>query len=156
MCNDFDEMFIAADCASALEHFLPLVQSVIEQAERRVIKGEQLAAAGKVLSIFEPHADCVEMEDYKFRFAGEGATEWEYGPLTADDFGLYRMMHQGYPGYFILCPGGAAPEEGEPAAEGEIDYPPPVTEGAPVAGMLGLGLVAAACALGTAVTLRKK
>jgi len=60
MCNDFDEMFIAADCASALEHFLPLVQSVIEQAERRVIKSEQVAAADKVLSIFEPHADIIK------------------------------------------------------------------------------------------------
>ena len=50
----------------------------------------------------------------------------------------------------LVTQGGAA----EP--EGEIDYPPPVTEGAPVAGMLGLGLVAAACALGGAMTLRKK
>ncbi len=34
--------------------------------------------------------------------------------------------------------------------------PEPVTSGAPVAGMLGLGLAAAACALGGAMTLRKK
>jgi len=59
-CSDFDEMFIAADCASALEHFLPLVGTVIEQAERRVIKGEQVAAADKALSIFEPHADIIK------------------------------------------------------------------------------------------------
>jgi len=38
----------------------------------------------------------------------------------------------------------------------EYPPPPPVTEGAPVAGMLGLGLAAAACALGGALTLRKK
>ena len=37
-----------------------------------------------------------------------------------------------------------------------VPPPPPQTEGAPVAGMLGLGLVAAACALGGAMTLRKK
>jgi len=33
---------------------------------------------------------------------------------------------------------------------------PPEASGVPVAGMLGLGLVAAACALGGALTLRKK
>lgn len=60
MCSGVDEMFIAADCASALEHFLPLVRTVIEQAERRVIKGEDVAAADKVLSIFEPHADIIK------------------------------------------------------------------------------------------------
>jgi hypothetical protein len=40
----------------------------------------------------------------------------------------------------------------------EIPWPlaAPTSTGAPVAGMLGLGLVAAACALGGAMTLRKK
>jgi len=59
-CGALDQMCIAADCASALEHFLPLVRTVIEQAERRVIKGEQVAAVDKALSIFEPHADIIK------------------------------------------------------------------------------------------------
>ena len=43
-------------------------------------------------------------------------------------------------------------DDPEGAPEGE----PFITEGAPVAGMLGLGLIAAACSLGGALALRKK
>jgi len=39
--------------------------------------------------------------------------------------------------------------------EGEGELSPPVTNGAPVAGMIGLGLVAAVCALGGATALRR-
>jgi len=59
-----------------------------------------------------------------------------------------------------LSLGGAGAEgEGESEGEGEGEgepAAPPVTSGAPVAGMMGLGLAAAACALGGALTLRKK
>jgi len=57
------------------------------------------------------------------------------------------------------APAGAEGEgesEGESEGEGEGELPPPVTNGTPVAGMLGLGLVAATCALGGTITLRKK
>lgn len=37
------------------EHFLPLVEQGIVQATRRVLKGEQLPAAEKILSLFEEH-----------------------------------------------------------------------------------------------------
>jgi len=69
-------------------------------------------------------------------------------------------------GYFgdvggASCAGGGAEGEGEGESEGESEgegepAAPPVTSGAPVAGMMGLGLAAAACALGGALTLRKK
>jgi len=52
---------------------------------------------------------------------------------------------------------GGAEGEGEGESEGEGEpAAPPVTSGAPAAGLLGLGLVAAACAFGGAATLRKK
>jgi IS5 family transposase len=36
-------------------HYIPLIERVIDQAERRVVKGENVPAAEKVVSLFEPH-----------------------------------------------------------------------------------------------------
>jgi IS5 family transposase len=40
---------------AALDRCLPLVHRVIDQATRRVLRGERVAAGEKVLSLFEPH-----------------------------------------------------------------------------------------------------
>jgi IS5 family transposase len=42
-----------------LEHFLPLVEQVIEQTVRRVVDGEKVPAQEKIVSIFEPHTDII-------------------------------------------------------------------------------------------------
>lgn len=42
-----------------VEHYLPLVERVITQTKRRVIDGEAVPAADKLVSIFEPHADII-------------------------------------------------------------------------------------------------
>ena len=41
------------------EHIIPLVERIIDQAERRVIKGEDLSAEEKIVSLFEPHTDII-------------------------------------------------------------------------------------------------
>lgn len=41
------------------EHYIPLVKRIIDQAERRVIKGEKVPAAEKLVSLFEPHTDII-------------------------------------------------------------------------------------------------
>jgi IS5 family transposase len=48
--------------ALTLEHYLPLVSKVIDQAERRVIGGEKVPAADKIVSIFEPHTDIIRKD----------------------------------------------------------------------------------------------
>jgi IS5 family transposase len=53
----------ASDAASkrtgrGLEHFVPLVKRVVEQARRRVLLGDEVAAGEKLVSLFEPHT-CV-------------------------------------------------------------------------------------------------
>ncbi len=40
-------------------HYIPLIERIIDQAERRVIKGEQVEAEEKVVSLFEPHTDSI-------------------------------------------------------------------------------------------------
>lgn len=42
-----------------LDHFLPLVDRVIDQATRRVLHGEKVPAGEKVVSIFEPHTQII-------------------------------------------------------------------------------------------------
>lgn len=50
----------ALDASKAqVEHYKPLIQQVIDQAQRRVLMGEQVPAQDEVQSIFEEHADII-------------------------------------------------------------------------------------------------
>jgi IS5 family transposase len=42
-----------------LEHYEQLLERVIDQAERRVMRGEMVSAQEKVVSLFEPHTDVI-------------------------------------------------------------------------------------------------
>ena len=42
-----------------VKHYLPLVERVISQAERRVLAGEAVPAGEKLVSLFETHADII-------------------------------------------------------------------------------------------------
>lgn len=48
--------------ATELQHFLPLVKRVIDQTERRVLRGESVPAEEKLVSIFEPHTDIIRKD----------------------------------------------------------------------------------------------
>lgn len=48
-----------AAVAGKLDHYLPLMQRVIDQTRRRVLQSETVPAADKVVSIFENHADII-------------------------------------------------------------------------------------------------
>lgn len=48
--------------ALQLEHFLPLVKRVIDQTERRILRGESVPAEEKLVSIFEPHTDIIRKD----------------------------------------------------------------------------------------------
>jgi IS5 family transposase len=41
--------------ADSLTHYIPLVQRVIDQADRRVVRHESVPASDKLVSLFEPH-----------------------------------------------------------------------------------------------------
>ena len=57
--NGATDNFLAVGLRQLLEEILPLAHRVIEQTERRVLKGEKVPAAEKVVSIFEPHTDII-------------------------------------------------------------------------------------------------
>lgn len=42
-----------------VEHYRPLITQVLEQTQRRVIDGERVPAADKIVSLFEPHTDII-------------------------------------------------------------------------------------------------
>ncbi len=43
-----------------LEHYLPIVEKIIDQAERRVFKGEKVPSVEKVYSLFEEHTELIK------------------------------------------------------------------------------------------------
>lgn len=58
---------------ATLAHFLPLVKRVIDQTERRVLGGESVPAADKIVSIFEPHTDII-VKDRRETYYGHKVT----------------------------------------------------------------------------------
>jgi IS5 family transposase len=50
---------VASCLAAVVQHMLPLVERVIGQTERRVLHGESVPAAAKLVSVFEPHTAIV-------------------------------------------------------------------------------------------------
>ena len=41
------------------EHYVKLIEQVIDQTERRVLQGEKVPASDKIVSLFEPHTDII-------------------------------------------------------------------------------------------------
>ena len=73
-----------------LNHFIPLARQVIKQTTRRILKGEQVPAKEKIVSIFEEHTDII--------VRGKEAKPVEYGHkiwLNEVDGGIvshYRIL----------------------------------------------------------------
>jgi len=52
-----------------LSHYLPLIERILVQSERRVLRGQPVPAGEKLVSLFEPHADIIV----------KGARDVQYG-----------------------------------------------------------------------------
>jgi IS5 family transposase len=50
----------ASIAAAEIKGYVDLLKQIIDQAHRRVVKGEKLTANEKIVSIFEPHTDIIE------------------------------------------------------------------------------------------------
>lgn len=59
--------------ATQLEHYLPHVKRVVEQTERRVLRGESVPASEKIVSLFEPHTDIIR-KDRRTTYYGHKVT----------------------------------------------------------------------------------
>jgi transposase, IS5 family len=56
---DIVDLIRAGAMAQELRHYVALAKRVISQTQRRVLRGESVPAAEKVVSIFEPHTDII-------------------------------------------------------------------------------------------------
>jgi IS5 family transposase len=54
-----------------IKHYLPIVAKIIDQAERRVLKGEKVPSAEKIFSLFEDHTEMIKR--------GKAAKPMEFG-----------------------------------------------------------------------------
>ena len=53
------EALLAKGLEEELRHYIPLARKVVDQTHRRIVNGEQVPAAEKLVSIFEPHTDII-------------------------------------------------------------------------------------------------
>ncbi|WP_419622982.1 ISNCY family transposase [Thiolapillus sp.] len=56
-CSGIDSGY--AEWSAQVAHYQPLIEKVIEQAERRVFQGEKVPANEKIVSLFEEHTDII-------------------------------------------------------------------------------------------------
>ena len=57
--TEIGDLLRAGALAQDLRHYIELAKRVISQTERRVLRGESVPAAEKLVSIFEPHANII-------------------------------------------------------------------------------------------------
>jgi IS5 family transposase len=62
------ESFAAKKIVEDFDRFLPLTQRVMDQTRRRVLEGESVPAAEKIVSIFEDHTDIINKDRRKTLF----------------------------------------------------------------------------------------
>jgi IS5 family transposase len=58
-CTCVQQALLAQGLVEGLRHYLELTLRVIDQTERRVLHGEAVPVAEKLVSIFEPHTDII-------------------------------------------------------------------------------------------------
>lgn len=66
---DPQQALLASGLTEELERFSILAKQVIEQTERRIMRGEKVLACDKVVSLFEPHTDII-VKDRRDTFYG--------------------------------------------------------------------------------------
>src|SRR5438445_13649996 len=50
---------VAERWRAQLGHYLPLIERILAQSQRRVLDGQAVPASEKLVSLFEPHADII-------------------------------------------------------------------------------------------------
>ena len=72
--NTVPDMLAARGLAAKLERAVGILKRVIDQTERRVIKGEKVPASEKIVSFFEEHTDII--------VKGGRDTQYEVDPIV--------------------------------------------------------------------------
>lgn len=81
----------AAGLNETFDHYLPLVRQVISQTRQRVLEGVSVAAADKVVSLFEPHTAIICRGKAKPNDTEFGRKLW-YGEVDGGLISEYRIL----------------------------------------------------------------
>jgi IS5 family transposase len=76
---------------ASLQHYLPLVQRVIDQTRRRVFKGQSVPADKKLVSLFEPHTAVIRRGKTPPRDTEFGRKIW-YSEVEGGLVSDYRLL----------------------------------------------------------------
>jgi IS5 family transposase len=82
---------VASGLNEMFDHYLPLVQQVIDQTRQRVLAGLSVAASDKVVSLFEPHTAIICRGKAKPKDTEFGRKIW-YGEVDGGLISEYRLL----------------------------------------------------------------
>jgi IS5 family transposase len=82
---------VASGLNEMFDHYLPLVQQVIDQTRQRVLEGLSVAASDKVVSLFEPHTAIICRGKAKPKETEFGRKIW-YGEVEGGLISEYRLL----------------------------------------------------------------
>ncbi len=81
----------AVQLAQSVAHYVPLVQQVIAQTTRRVLKGDRVAARDKIVSLFEPHTAIIQRGKSAPKETEFGRKLW-YSEVDGGLISEYRIL----------------------------------------------------------------
>jgi transposase, IS5 family len=97
-CSDTKQLVLAMALAEEIRHFVPLVNQVLSQTERRILRDESVPATEKVVSIFEPHTDIIIKDNRDTEYGRKVCLTTGASALVTD-----VVVEQGNPADYTLA-----------------------------------------------------
>ena len=96
--SDTKELVLATALVEEIRHFVPLVNQVLSQTERRILRDESVPATDKVVSIFEPHTDIIVKDNRDTEYGHKVCLTTGASALVTD-----VVVEQGNPADYTLA-----------------------------------------------------
>jgi IS5 family transposase len=97
-CSDTKQLVLATALGEEIRHFVPLVNQVLSQTERRILRDESVPATEKVVSIFEPHTDIIIKDNRDTEYGHKVCLTTGASALVTD-----VVVEQGNPADYTLA-----------------------------------------------------
>lgn len=97
-CSGTKQLVLAAALVEEIKHFVPLVNQVLSQTERRILRDESVPATEKVVSIFEPHTDIIIKDNRDTEYGHKVCLTTGASALVTD-----VVIEQGNPADYTLA-----------------------------------------------------
>jgi transposase, IS5 family len=97
-CSDTRQLVLATALVGEIKHFVPLVNQVLSQTERRILRDESVPATEKVVSIFEPHTDIIIKDNRDTEYGHKVCLTTGASALVTD-----VVVEQGNPADYTLA-----------------------------------------------------